>query len=113
MDEKAKYVNDWKSSGKTQREFCELNELNLNTFQSWVRKIAAETAAEAAPDLSKVGYEQPFFVRQSGPFLRNIGITDDQYIPCRLHEKYLITSDMDINVLRDMSYKGLIVLYGV
>ncbi|WP_446697446.1 IS66 family insertion sequence element accessory protein TnpA [Thorsellia kenyensis] len=35
FEDKINHLTAWRSSGLTQRQYCELHKLNYNTFKSW------------------------------------------------------------------------------
>jgi hypothetical protein len=114
--DKIKLVEEWKASGKSQAEFCTDKDINVSTFRSWLRLVATEKAeveAEKAEIIKpKPELKKPFFVREKGVYIQNVNL-GPRYRPCRLGEKIDITDDMDINVLKIMRDRGVIVLYGV
>ena len=113
--DKKEIVEKWKKSGKTQSEFAKENDININTLRAYVyatsKEIANEKETKIEPKETK--YEKPFFIREKGPYIRNVKLTEDLIRPCVINTKHYITDDMDIETLKLMQSIGIIKLYGI
>ena len=115
--DKKEIVEKWKKSGKTQSEFAKENDININTLRAYVyaasKEIADEKEIKVEPKKETTKYEKPFFIRENGPYIRNVKLTEDLIRPCIINTKHYITDDMDIETLKLMQSIGIIKLYGI
>jgi len=52
-------IRKFMSTELSQREFCELNQLELYSFQYWLRKYRQEMKDNTGPDFSSIEIELP------------------------------------------------------
>lgn len=55
IEDKFAHVTVWRSSGLTQRQYCELHQINFHSLKNWcklLKKTLAECATGASPELA-------------------------------------------------------------
>ncbi|MFC0179188.1 IS66 family insertion sequence element accessory protein TnpA [Thorsellia kenyensis] len=63
FEDKINHLTAWRSSGLTQRQYCELHNLNYNTFKSWgqllKKSLAHSTTSTTISEPKPVTKENP------------------------------------------------------